>query len=57
MGIDAQVTQHVVTIEKVAEKHILTKCYKYNTSQVISDLVHDFMNINALKVISKIHKK
>ena len=25
--------------------------------QVISDLVHDFMNFNALKIILKIHKK
>ena len=25
--------------------------------QVISDLVHDFINFNALKIILKIHKK
>ena len=31
IGIDSQVTQHVVAIEKVAEKHILTKCSKCNT--------------------------
>ena len=34
-----------------------TKCSKCNTCQVISDLVHDFMNFNALKIILKIHKK
>ena len=30
---------------------------KCDTFQVISDLVHDFMNFNALKIILKIHKK
>ena len=40
-------------MEKVAEQHILTKCSKCNTFQVISDLVHDFMNFNALKNIKK----
>ena len=44
-------------MEKVAEQHILTKCSKCDTFQVISDLVHDFMNFNALKIILKIHKK
>ena len=44
-------------MEKVAQQHILTKCSKCNTFQVISDLVHDFMNFNALKIILKIHKK
>ena len=44
-------------MEKVAEQHILTKCSKCNTFQVIGDLVHDFMNFNALKIILKIHKK
>ena len=33
---DSQVTHHVVAIEKVAEQHILTKCSKCNTFQVIS---------------------
>ena len=42
---------------KMAEKHILTKCSKCNIFQVISDLVHDFMDFNALKIILKIHKK
>ena len=51
------VTHHIVAMEKVAEKHILTKCSKCNTFQVISDLVHDFMNFNTLKIILKIHKK
>ena len=37
--------------------HILTKCSKYNTFQVIIDLVHDFINFNALKIILIIHKK
>ena len=41
-------------MEKVAEQHILTKCSKCNTFQVISDLVHDFMNFNALKILKKI---
>ena len=44
-------------MEKVAEQHILTKCSKCNTFQVISDLVHDFMNFNALKNIKKFLKK
>ena len=55
MGIDSQVTHHVVAIEKVAEKHILTKCSKCNT--FFKYLVHDFMKFNALKIISKIYKK
>ena len=53
--IDTEVTHHVVAMEKVAEKHILTRCSKCNTFQVIIDLVHDFMNFNALKIILKIH--
>ena len=44
-------------MKKIAEYHILTKCCKYNTFQVIIDLVHDFINFNALKIILKIHKK
>ena len=36
---------------------MLTKCSKGNTFQVISDLVHDFMNFNALKIIKKFIKK
>ena len=55
--MDTQVTHHVVAMEKVAEQHILTKCSKCNTFQVIIDLVHDFINFNALKIILKIHKK
>ena len=55
--IDTQVTPHVVAMEKVAEQHILTKCSKCNTFQVIIDLVHDFINFNALKLFKKIHKK
>ena len=53
MGIDAQVTHHVIAMKKVAEYHILAKCSKCNTCtfQVISDLVHHFMNFNALKII------
>ena len=42
-------------MEKVAEQHILRKCSKCNTFQVIGDLVHDFMNFNALKNIKKIY--
>ena len=44
-------------MEKVAEQHILTKCSKCNTCQVIIDLVHDFINFNALKIILKFTKK
>ena len=57
MLIDAQVTHHVVAMEKVAEKHILIKCSKCNTFQFVSDLVHDFMNFNALKLFKKFVKK
>ena len=35
--------------------NILTRCSKCNTFQVIIDLVHNFMNFNALKIILKIH--
>ena len=38
-------------MEKVGEQHILTKCSKYNVFQVISDLLHEFLNFNALKII------
>ena len=55
MGIDAQVTDHVIVMKKVADEHILAKCSKCNTFQVISDLVHDFMNFNLLKIILKLH--
>ena len=44
-------------MKKVAEQHILTKCSKCNTFQVISDLVHDFSNFNVSKIILKIHKQ
>ena len=44
-------------MENVAEQHILTKCSKCKTFQVISDLLHEIMNFNALKIILKIHKK
>ena len=57
IGIGSQVTHHVVAMEKVAEQHILTKGSKCNTFQVISDLVYDFMYLNAQKIISKIYKK
>ena len=57
IGIGSKVTHHVVAMEKVAEQHILPKCSKCNTFQVISDLVYDFMNLNALKIMSKIHEK
>ena len=39
-------------MKKVAEQHIFTKCCKCNTFEVISDLVHDFMNFNALNNFS-----
>ena len=55
IGVDSQVTHHVVAMEKAAEQHILTKCSQCNTFQVISDLLHEFMTFNALKIISKIH--
>ena len=38
-------------------KNIFNKYSECNTFQVISDLVHDFINFNTLKFISKIHKK
>ena len=44
-------------MEKVADYHILTKCSKCNTFQVISDLMYNFMNFNALKIIKKIYEK
>ena len=44
-------------MKKVAEQHIFTKCCKCNNFEVISDLVHDFMNYNALKIIKKIYLK
>ena len=56
MGIDTQVTHHVVPMEEVAEQHVLTKCSKCNTFQLTSDFVYDFMNFNALKIIIKINK-
>ena len=49
--IDTQVTDHVVAMKKIAEYHILTNCFKCNTFQVIIDLVHDFINFNAIKII------
>ena len=42
-------------MKKVAEQHIFTECCKCNTFEVINDLVHDFMNFNALKIIKKIY--
>ena len=48
-GIDTHVTHHVVAMDKVAEQHILTKWSECNTFQVINDLVHDFLSLNALK--------
>ena len=50
-GIDIQVTHIVVAMEKVGKFANLTKCSKCNTFQGIGDLVHDFMNINTLKII------
>ena len=50
MEIDAQVTHHVLAMD-------LTKCSNCNSFQVIRDLVHDFMNFNALKIINKFIKK
>ena len=40
-----------VTMEKVAEKHLLTKCSTCNTFQVTGDLMPDFPNCYL-----KIHK-
>ena len=56
IGINCQVTHHVVAMEKVAElpeQHIFTKCSKCNTFQVTSDLLHEIMNFNALKIASE----
>ena len=41
----------IVHICKITEKSIEI------VNEKISDLVHDFMNFNALKIILKIHKK
>ena len=49
IGIDSQVTNHAVAMEKVTEQYILTKSYKCYTFPFISDLLHDFMTCNALK--------
>ena len=57
IGMNTQITHHVVAMKKVAEKHILTKCSKCNTFQVICDFVHGFINFNVLKIIYKIYKK
>ena len=38
-------------------KSCLIKCSKCNTFQVISDLVHDFIIFNALKIFHKFIKK
>ena len=40
---------YVIADTKVHEKTGLTKCSKCITFQVISDVVHEFMNFNALK--------
>ena len=41
----SHVTHHVVAMEKVAKQYILPKCSNCDTFQVISGLVHDFMNL------------
>ena len=50
IGIDSQVTHHVVAMEKVGEQHILTKYSECNTFQIIGDLLHEFMYFNELKL-------
>ena len=40
IGIDSQVTYHVVAMEKVAKKCTLTKRSNRNTLQVTSDLLN-----------------
>ena len=40
IGIESQVTRHVVAMEKVAQHHILTKCSKCNTFLVKCDLLN-----------------
>ena len=47
-------SSYVVAMEKVVDYHILTKYSKCNTFQVISDLVHDYMNFKALKIICQL---
>ena len=56
IGKGSKVTHHVVAMEKEVEQHTLTKCSEYNTFQIVSDLVHDFMNFNPLKLFQKIDK-
>ena len=40
-------------MEKVGEQQILTTCSKFNIFQVISDLLHEFLHFNALKIASE----
>ena len=47
--IHSLVTHHIEAMEKVGEQHILTKCSKCNTFQVINDILHEIMNFNTLK--------
>ena len=56
-GFWCQKPNPAVAMEKVAEQNILTKCSKCNTFQVISNLVHHFMNFNALKIFKNFIKK
>ena len=44
-------------METVAQQHILTKCSKCNAFRIISDLVHAFVNFNALKINLQILEK
>ena len=46
IAVDTQVTHHVVAMGSVADYHILTKCSKCNTC----DLVQHFMSFDALKL-------
>ena len=55
IGINSKLNHNILAMEKVAEQHILTRCSKCNTFQVISGLVHDFMNFNVPKILFKVH--
>ena len=55
-GIATQVTHHGIAMDKIA-KHILTKYSECNAFQVTSDLVHNFMSLNGLKLIDKFIRK
>ena len=53
--VHMHMVQIMISLRRAGREII--KCSKCNTFQVIIDLVHDFMNFIALKIILKINKK